>query len=139
MHLESSAQKTAEPQHLNRLMLTGVILMAFSAVLGAFGSHVMRELLTPERLDTWHTAVRYQVWHGLALLLLAEHRLRSPDNQWLAWSARLILIGILLFSGSLYLLCLTGVTVLGAVTPLGGVAFIAAWICWAVALLRQRH
>lgn len=122
-----------------RLMLAGLVLMLLTVVLGALGGHSMEKVLSPDRLDTWHTAVRYQAWHGLAILLLANALDRQPSSKFLKAAALLMPVGVLLFSGSLYVLCLSGITLLGAVTPLGGVAMIAAWCCWIVAIATQPH
>ena len=97
-------------------------LLAFAAVaLGAFGTHALRDTLPLERLATFETGVRYQMYHGLGLLALGA----LPRRTWRA--APLLFGGTLLFSGSLYLLALTGIRALGAITPLGGLAWIAAW------------
>lgn len=108
--------------------------------LGAFGAHALKArvaagTLAPERLETWHTAAQYQMWHALALLVLAlaAHAglLRVPG--WLGWG---FLAGTLLFSGSLYALVLSGVGILGAITPLGGALWIVSWLTLAVVSLR---
>ncbi|HZP47684.1 MAG TPA: DUF423 domain-containing protein [Vicinamibacterales bacterium] len=93
---------------------------------GAFGAHALRARLSPDMLAVFETGVRYQMYHALALIALAA--LMARFDGWLfhaaGWS---FTVGILLFSGSLYLLALTGVRTLGAITPLGGVAFILGW------------
>ncbi len=95
---------------------------------GAFGAHGLRGRLTPELLDVYETAVRYQLFHALALLAVAWAVTRWPGS--LANAAGwLFVAGTLLFSGSLYVLSLTGIRWLGAITPLGGVAFLAGWGC----------
>ena len=90
-------------------------------------------LLTPSQIDSWQTAVKYQLLHGLALLVLGVWMQSSPQAK-LAASAWLLILGITLFSGSIYLLLLTELRWLGPVTPLGGLAFIAGWVAllWAV-------
>ena len=99
---------------------------------GAFGAHGLRERLTPEMLTVWETAARYQLIHALALLAVAWAATRWPGAATAA-AGWLFVAGTLLFSGSLYLLSLSGVRWLGAITPIGGVAFIAGWAClvWA--------
>ncbi len=99
---------------------------------GAFGAHGLRERLAPEMLAAWETAARYQLIHALALLAVAWAATRWPGAATTA-AGWLFLAGTLLFSGSLYLLSLSGVRWLGAITPIGGVAFIAGWAClvWA--------
>jgi uncharacterized membrane protein YgdD (TMEM256/DUF423 family) len=94
---------------------------------GAFGAHALDAVLAPDLLEVWETAVRYQLFHALALLVLAVAAAVRPDRRW-AIPIWLFALGTVLFSGSLYLLALTGISYLGAVTPLGGVAFLAGWI-----------
>jgi len=106
---------------------------AFLAVAaGAFGAHGLRARLAPDLLAVFETAARYQMYHALALLAVAWAASRWPGAlpQWAGW---LFVAGTVLFSGSLYLLALSGVRWLGAITPLGGAAFLAGWICLALA------
>lgn len=108
-------------------------LFAFIAVgAGAFGAHALRARLTPDLLAVWETAARYQMYHALALLGVALAAARWPAAGWSApgW---LFTAGIVIFSGSLYVLALSGVRWLGAVTPIGGVAFLAGWAMLALA------
>jgi uncharacterized membrane protein YgdD (TMEM256/DUF423 family) len=93
--------------------------------LGAFGAHALKAKLTPEMLAVWHTGVLYHLIHALALLALALFAKASGAD--IRWGARFFVIGILLFSGSLYALTLSGIKPLGAITPLGGVAFLLGW------------
>ncbi len=102
--------------------------MALAVALGAFGAHGLRTRVPTELLGTWHTAVQYHAWHGLALFATGLLMLRMPAGRALGVAAALFVAGIVLFSGSLYALVLTGMRGLGAVTPLGGVAFIAGWV-----------
>jgi len=104
------------------------LALAAAVALGAFGAHALKLRLAAEMLTTYQTAVQYHFWHALGLLGVGVLMMRSPDSRVLAWVAWLLVAGLVLFSGSLYLLALTGATWLGAVTPLGGVAFIAAWL-----------
>jgi len=94
--------------------------------LGAFGAHGLRSVLDTEALQTFETGVRYQMYHALGLLLLAAlaPRLAEGPATWAGW---LFTVGIVLFSGSLYLLAVTGTRWMGAITPLGGVCFLAGW------------
>lgn len=109
-----------------RLVRLGAIAMAFGVALGAFGAHGLKTRLSPDLLAIYETGVHYHLVHGLALFVAAW--LAGEDQTRAARLAGLLLVvGILLFSGSLYLLALTGVRALGAITPLGGVAWIAAW------------
>ena len=109
-------------------LLIAALALAAAVVLGAFGAHALKGWLAPEMLATYHTAVQYHFWHSLGMLGVGVLMSRSPDDSALRWVAWLLVAGLLLFSGSLYLLALTGANWLGAATPLGGVAFIAAWL-----------
>ena len=119
-------------------LLVAALALAAAVVLGAFGAHALKGRLSPEMLATYHTAVQYHFWHALGLLGVGVLMSRSPDDSALRWVAWLLIAGLLLFSGSLYLLALTGARWLGAVTPLGGVAFIAAWLWLAGWAWRRR-
>ncbi|MSQ27387.1 MAG: DUF423 domain-containing protein [Dehalococcoidia bacterium] len=103
--------------------------------LGAFGAHALKAQLEPRMLDIFETGVRYQMYHALALVLLAALAGQLPEGP-AAWAGRLFVVGIVLFSGSLYLLAISGVTWLGAITPLGGVCFLVAWALLLVAAVR---
>lgn len=108
------------------VLILASFLAALAVGLGAFGAHALEESLSPKRLDTWNTAVTYHMWHALALIGLAlVSRVFEVD---LTWSLNLIVAGIFVFSGSLYLLCLTDTSWLGAITPIGGICFILGWI-----------
>ena len=112
-------------------LLIGALAGFLAVAFGAFGAHALRSRLSPEMLAVFETGVRYQMYHALALLLVATIIPRL--GGWLViTSGWLFTAGIVLFSGSLYLLALTGVTVLGAITPIGGLAFLAGWACLAI-------
>lgn len=115
------------------LLIAGCLFAFLAVAMGAFGAHALRDRLSTEMLDIWEIGVRYQIYHSLALLLigLVGEKTGLP-HAW--WAGAAMSIGILLFSGSLYLLALTGLRWLGAVTPLGGVAFLAGWLllAWVV-------
>lgn len=122
-----------------RWMLTLAALNGAVAVaLGAFGAHALKARLGPDLLAVWQTAVQYHFVHLLALALCGVLALRPPvaADAWLNGAAIAFLLGMLLFSGSLYALALTGVRGLGAITPLGGVAFIIGWLLLTVSLWR---
>lgn len=102
------------------------LLLAIGVIAGAFGAHALKSTLSPERMETWQTAVQYHVWHALGLLLVAL--IASHFQIDIRWVSILLLGGILIFSGSLYALCFSGISWLGAITPIGGVAFIAGWL-----------
>lgn len=112
------------------IIFIAAILLALAVAAGAFGAHALKNILSAERLETWQTAVQYHAWHALGLMLIAL--IGSQFNIAITWPASLILAGIVIFSGSLYALCLSGVGWLGAITPIGGLAFIAGWIVLAV-------
>lgn len=108
------------------ILIAASFLAAIAVGLGAFGAHALENTLTPKRLETWNTAVTYHMWHALALIGLAlVSRVFEVD---LTWSLNLLVAGIFVFSGSLYLLCLTDTNWLGAITPIGGICFILGWI-----------
>jgi len=113
----------------------GSISAAIAVAAGAFGAHALRARLTPDSLATFETAARYQMYHALALLAVAWIMSRWPGPL-AVWSGRFFVIGTILFSGSLYLIALTGVRKVGFITPFGGVAFLAGWICLALAVRR---
>jgi uncharacterized membrane protein YgdD (TMEM256/DUF423 family) len=112
----------------------GALFAALAVMLGAFGAHALQARLDAHDLSTFETAVRYQMYHAFALLAAAW--LLSRNAPLAAVSAWLFIAGIVIFSGSLYILVATGQRWLGAVTPLGGLAFIAGWLVLAVAAYR---
>jgi uncharacterized membrane protein YgdD (TMEM256/DUF423 family) len=115
-------------------LLAGAVAGLIAVGFGAFGAHGLRGRLSPEMLAVFETGVRYQMYHALALLLTAAMAGRL-DSRAIVSAGWFFVAGIGLFSGSLYLLAVTGVTWLGAITPIGGVAFLAGWICLAVSAL----
>lgn len=112
----------------------GAVYGLLGVVFGAFGAHALRARLSPDMLRVWETAVQYQFWHALAMLAVGMLAMRFAGG-WLTASGACFAIGILVFSGSLYALALTGVRVLGAITPLGGLLMIAGWVCLLIAVL----
>ena len=116
-------------------LLAGAVAGLIAVAFGAFGAHALREKLTPEMLAVFETGVRYQMYHALALLLTAA-LLPKTTGAAIVYAGWLFVAGIVLFSGSLYLLAVTGITILGAVTPIGGVAFLAGWALLAMSALR---
>jgi uncharacterized membrane protein YgdD (TMEM256/DUF423 family) len=119
----------------SRVALLIAALALFVAVAaGAFGAHTLAKQVGPERIAVWQTAVQYNAWHGLALFGVGLLMRISPDLRGLAAAAWCFVAGIAMFSGSLYLLAATGMTGLGFVTPVGGIAFLAGWAAlgWAV-------
>jgi uncharacterized membrane protein YgdD (TMEM256/DUF423 family) len=115
--------------------LLGALLACLAVGAGAFGAHGLRGRLTPDLLDVFETAARYQMYHALALLAVAWVGDRWPGGASVV-AGWLFVAGIVVFSGSLYLLSLTGTRWLGAITPLGGAAFLAGWLALAWAIWR---
>lgn len=117
-----------------KLFLTLASLSAMTAVIfGAFGAHALKNRLDEYSLGVFETAVQYHFYHSLALLAVGIIALQQPQVALLKSSGWLFFLGIVVFSGSLYILSITGVKWLGAITPLGGLAFIAGWACLAAA------
>lgn len=115
-------------------LLLGAVAAFLGVTLGAFGAHGLRGRLTPEMLAVFETAVRYHIYHALALLLVSV--VMGRMSGWLIQTAGWCFVaGIVLFSGSLYALALSGATILGAITPIGGLAFLAGWACLAFAAI----
>ena len=122
---------------LDRVFFGLGALSAFLAVAaGAFGAHALRARLTSEYLAVFETAARYQMYHALGLFAVAWAVNRWPGTL-PVWAGWLFVLGTILFSGSLYVLALTGLRWLGAITPLGGVAFLAGWLCLAWSAMRR--
>jgi uncharacterized membrane protein YgdD (TMEM256/DUF423 family) len=110
-------------------LLIGSILGFLAVVFGAFGAHALRSRLSAEMLAVFETAVRYQMYHTFAVLIVAAAIGRIGDAAWLVLAGWFFVAGIILFSGSLYALAFTGVGMLGAVTPVGGLLFLIGWAC----------
>ena len=119
-----------------RFVALGAALSGIAVAAGAFGAHALRARLSPGDVAVFETGARYQMYHGLALIAVAwvADRWPGPLASAAGWC---FLLGIMLFSGSLYALALTGVRGLGAITPLGGVAFLAGWGCLVLAVGRE--
>lgn len=113
------------------------VAACLAVVFGAFGAHALRDHLQETELAVYRTAVDYHMWHALGLAIVGLAAERQPQVRLLRWSGRLMLAGIVLFSGSLYALSLSGIRWLGMITPLGGLAFIVAWALLAVSMLRN--
>jgi len=116
-------------------IVLGTLIMFSGVALGAFGAHSLKTVLTPETKPIYQTAVLYHLVHGLAILIVALliNSMRGPFASMAGW---LFLIGIFLFSGSLYALSVTGISRLGAITPLGGLAFLVGWLSLFIGALR---
>ena len=116
-------------------LLVGALAGFLAVTFGAFGAHALRERLSPEMLAVFETGVRYHMYHALALLAVAWAASRWPESSagTAGWA---FIIGIVVFSGSLYILSFTGMRWLGAITPIGGVAFLLGWLLLAWAAWR---
>jgi uncharacterized membrane protein YgdD (TMEM256/DUF423 family) len=112
------------------LTLAGALL-ALAVAFGAFGAHALRARLSPDMSAVWQTAVQYHAWHALGLAIVGLFLQQRPAAAGMALAGWLFVAGVVLFSGSLYAMALTGMRSLGAVTPIGGAAFIAGWIVFA--------
>jgi uncharacterized membrane protein YgdD (TMEM256/DUF423 family) len=117
----------------------GAFVLAVAVMIGAFGAHALDGRLDAYSKGVYETGVRYHFYHGFALLMVSFlPRIGALSAKRAGWICGLMLAGIVLFSGSLYLLALTGERMLGAVTPLGGVAFIAAWLMLGFWLIKEQ-
>ena len=125
------------------LLATAAILGALSVALGAFGAHALKAKLSPDGLATFETGVKYQFYHVFALIAVAFAAQYLPDSNLLNWAGNLFLAGIIIFCGSLYVLTAfraagnENMNWLGAITPIGGLCFIAGWILFAIAVIKK--
>jgi len=118
------------------ILISGAVFMALGVLLGAFGAHALKNILSPEVLAVYKTGVEYQFYHALGLLLIGVIGFQVK-SKYLQWSGLFISIGIILFSGSLYVLSISGIKVIGAITPIGGLSFVAGWIFLAIAIIKR--
>ena len=112
--------------------------MVLAIAFGAFGAHAIRALATAQQMTTWQTASEYHFYHALGLMGLGIWMENKPNSRLITTCGLLLIIGLVLFSGSLYLLVLSGNTGLGIITPIGGVILMLAWLCWLLAVLTAR-
>jgi uncharacterized membrane protein YgdD (TMEM256/DUF423 family) len=121
------------PHHSSRFAFLGALFAATAVAAGAFGAHALKSILDPPMLAVYETAARYQMYHALGLFVVAW-LCREAKSPWAAKAGWLFCAGILFFSGSLYIVALAGIKWMGALTPVGGVSFIAGWIgiAWSV-------
>jgi len=115
----------------------GAVCAFIGVGMGAFGAHGLKNVLSPEMLAVYHTGASYQMWHALGLIGIALVRRDDPTSRLLNWAGWLMLIGIVLFSGSLYLLSVLDLKALGMITPFGGVCFLIAWLLLGVYAARK--
>ena len=121
-----------------RFIVLGALLLAAATGLGAWAAHGLERLIDPASVATFRTGVEYHFYHAIGVVIIAVVLERMPENRLLVTAAALLSAGIVLFSGSLYVLAFVSVRFLGPVTPLGGVCFIAGWLCLAAAMWRAR-
>lgn len=124
------------------IVISGLILLVTGIVLGAFGAHALKDLLSPEKLNSFEVGVRYQIYHGLGLLLVGLNADKFRFN--LRWTYRFLLTGVILFSASIYLLSCADVLgvsfkLLGPVTPIGGLLMITGWLTLIIRLFNDRQ
>ena len=119
-------------------VMLGSVNAALAVIFGAFGAHMLKARLSPEMLNVYQIGSHYHFYHAIGMLIVGLLAAQIHNDAAIQLSGFLMLTGIVLFCGSLYLLAVTGITWLGAVTPLGGLAFIAAWAVLAVAALRAK-
>ena len=126
-------------RQLNLAYLTGAIFGFLGVITGALGAHALESVLTPDQLDSYETAVRFQMYHALLLILLGN-LMEKNESKWITYSVYSLILGTILFSGSIYVLVLTSIPV-GLLTPLGGLLLIAGWsmiILWGL-LCRNKN
>lgn len=120
---------------MQTLVALGAIMMFLAVALGAFGAHALKNVLVGDKLKTYQTGIQYHIAHGLGLILLGIIADQSAHRSLIVTAGWFLLAGIILFSGSLYALSLTGIRKLGAITPLGGICFLAGWAILLAAFL----
>ena len=118
------------------ILICAALTLAVGVAIGAFGAHGLKTRLSPEMMAVYKTGVEYHFYHALGLLLVGILAIQMP-SMYLSLSACFLLAGILIFSGSLYVLAITGIKWIGAITPIGGLSFIAGWIFLLVAVLKK--
>ncbi|UPK45798.1 DUF423 domain-containing protein [Paenibacillus pabuli] len=113
-------------------MMLGAVLTMLSVAIGAFGAHMLKERIGADAIAVYETGVQYHMIHAIALLIIGLTAGQLGPSTKLKWAARLLFTGIIIFSGSLYVLSISGIKMLGAITPIGGVAFIVGWLLFAM-------
>ena len=121
---------------MNRILSIAAVSGLLAVAFGAFGAHGLKAIISPEMLEVYKTGVQYQFYHAFALLIVGI-LMNFSQSKALTWSAYLFITGIILFSGSLYLLAISGVKALGMITPFGGITWIAAWLLMIVHFSRM--
>jgi uncharacterized membrane protein YgdD (TMEM256/DUF423 family) len=118
------------------MLILGGIMLFLAVALGAFGAHALKERLNESQSKTYHTGIQYHMAHGLGLILIGLYAGMADHASLVVLAGWFIAAGIVLFSGSLYALSLTGIRKLGAITPLGGVSFLVGWVLFIIAAVQ---
>lgn len=118
------------------ILICGAIFAALAVIFGAFGAHALKTQLSPEMLQVYKTGVEYHFYHAIGLILIGLTGFQYPSKR-ITRAGILISAGIVLFSGSLYLLAVSGIKILGIITPVGGILFVAGWILFAAGILKH--
>lgn len=129
---------TNHPQLTRRCVAIGALLMLVAVILGAFGAHALQHVLTPRQLASYQTGVLYQQFHSLGLVLVGILAGMTPRSPWLGRAAVLFVVGVVLFSGSIYVMAAGAPRALGMITPIGGLSFMLGWACVALHAMRVR-
>jgi uncharacterized membrane protein YgdD (TMEM256/DUF423 family) len=119
------------------ILLAGSVFTTLAVLLGAFGAHALKKILSPDMLAIYQTAVQYQFYHALGLLAVGIIGLHYP-SKWIRLAGIFLIAGIIVFSGSLYVLSLSGIKAFGAITPIGGISFVIGWIFLAVGIIQRK-
>lgn len=120
---------------MTTLLLLGAVMMFLAVALGAFGAHALKKKLSEDMMKIFQTGIQYHIAHALGLLLLGLISAQTESASLIVLAGWFLFAGIILFSGSLYALSLTGIRKLGAITPLGGVAFLIGWVITVIAVI----
>lgn len=124
---------------MNKLfLLSGIVLAGLGVAIGAFGAHALKaHLQLTNRVETFETGVQYQFYHALALIIIGIIAEKLNNSSAIEYAGYSMIVGTIIFSFSLYAICLTGITKLGAITPIGGVLLIVGWVCFATAVIKK--
>jgi len=120
-------------------LASGLLFSLLAVMLGAFGAHALRASISAQQMQTWQTASEYHFYHALGLIALGIWMENKASSLLAKLSGVLLIVGLVLFSGSLYLLVMTSTSALGMITPIGGLCLMAGWLSWFAALIAQRH
>lgn len=113
--------------------------MLFAVITGAFGAHALQPVLSTHQASIWQTATEYQIYHALGLIGLGIWADKHNQDKWIKFGGLCLILGIIIFSGSLYVLALSGIRQLGMITPIGGILFILGWIGWLLSMISMNN